>query len=313
MAALIASLVLANATTGPASNFETTLSTSASKSSAGIDRADQPPGQCLGGRQPLGQQRHPHRADPADRGGDQRRRAAVGHQPDLGEGEHEKCLLGSQYEVACQGQGHTDAGRRPVHDGDDRTRQRGDGPHRRLISAMIPVRRPPPRSTSSALMPAPELKPRPAPPRRTTLTRGSVAACSIASAIPASTGVVSELRLSGRSMVTDSTPSDSVTSRPATGASVAIRGIRHGPTLGDRGARPRGRLRRCERDGGDGVRADERSVDHGGTAERIACCRTGRHRARPARRDDPRGSGRRRGAHRPAVGAPRAADASKTR
>jgi len=91
----------------------------------------------------------------------------------------------------------------------------------RLASAMISLPGPPP-ATSSALMPAPEQKPRPAPPKRTTLTRGSVAACSIASAIPASTGVVTELRLSGRSMVTDSTPPDSVTSRPATDMIVAI-------------------------------------------------------------------------------------------
>ena len=62
-------------------------------------------------------------------------------------------------------------------------------------------------------MPAPELKPRPAPPSRTTLTRGSVAACSIASAMPASMAAVSEFRLSGRFIVTDSTPSLSVTER----------------------------------------------------------------------------------------------------
>jgi hypothetical protein len=49
-----------------------------------------------------------------------------------------------------------------------------------------------------------------------------VAARSIASAMPVITGTVSELRLSGRSMVTDSTPSDSVTERPATGVRVSI-------------------------------------------------------------------------------------------
>ncbi len=81
---------------------------------------------------------------------------------------------------------------------------------------------PPPSETSSALMPAPELKPRPAPPIRTTLTSGSVAAYSIASAMPVITGTVREFRLSGRLMVTENTPSDSVTSRPATGARVAI-------------------------------------------------------------------------------------------
>jgi hypothetical protein len=40
--------------------------------------------------------------------------------------------------------------------------------------------------------------------------------------MPANTGVVSELRLSGRSMNTDSTPSASVTDKPATGARVSI-------------------------------------------------------------------------------------------
>ena len=69
------------------------------------------------------------------------------------------------------------------------------------------------RAWSSALMPAPELKPRPAPPSRTTRTRGSVAACSIASAMPASMAAVREFRLSGRFIVTDSTPSLSVTER----------------------------------------------------------------------------------------------------
>jgi len=91
----------------------------------------------------------------------------------------------------------------------------------RLISAMVSVLDAP-RDLSSALMPAPEQKPRPVPPSRTTLTRGSVAARSIASAIPANTAAVSEFRLSGRSMVTDSTPSASLMSRPATGASVSI-------------------------------------------------------------------------------------------
>jgi hypothetical protein len=91
----------------------------------------------------------------------------------------------------------------------------------RLAAAMISDPRPPP-AKSSSLIPAPEQKPRPEPPRRTTLTSGSVAACSIASAIPFSTPVVTELRLSGRSRVTDNTPSESVTVRPATGASVSI-------------------------------------------------------------------------------------------
>ncbi len=70
---------------------------------------------------------------------------------------------------------------------------------------MISVPGPPLPETSSALIPAPELKPWPAPPRRTTYTRGLLAARSMASAMPASTGVVSELRLSGRSMITDNT------------------------------------------------------------------------------------------------------------
>jgi hypothetical protein len=56
-------------------------------------------------------------------------------------------------------------------------------------------------------MPAPELKPRPAPPSRTTRTRASVAACSSAVAMVSSIGAVSELRLSGRFNVTESTPS----------------------------------------------------------------------------------------------------------
>ena len=66
---------------------------------------------------------------------------------------------------------------------------------------------------SSSLIPAPDEKPRPAPPSRTTLTRGSPAACSSASAIPLSIAAVSEFRLSGRFSVTDSTPSASSTER----------------------------------------------------------------------------------------------------
>ncbi|CKR79568.1 Uncharacterised protein [Mycobacterium tuberculosis] len=92
----------------------------------------------------------------------------------------------------------------------------------RLASATVSVGGPL-AHTSSTLIAPPELKPRPAPPRRTTFTRGSVAAPSIASAIPASTGLVSELRLSGRSMVTDSTPSARVTARPGTIVRVSIR------------------------------------------------------------------------------------------
>ena len=62
-------------------------------------------------------------------------------------------------------------------------------------------------------MPAPELNPRPAPPSRTTLTRASVAARSIVSAMAVSIAAVSEFRLSGRFSVTDSTPSFSATER----------------------------------------------------------------------------------------------------
>ena len=53
-------------------------------------------------------------------------------------------------------------------------------------------------------MPAPELKPRPAPPRRTTRTAGSVAARSkVVGDAVSSIAAVSELRLSGRFSVTD--------------------------------------------------------------------------------------------------------------
>ena len=44
----------------------------------------------------------------------------------------------------------------------------------------------------------------------------------IASAIPTNTGSVSEFRLSGRSIVTESTPSARVTASPSTGARVSI-------------------------------------------------------------------------------------------
>ncbi len=60
---------------------------------------------------------------------------------------------------------------------------------------------------SSSLMPAPEQKPRPAPPMRTTRTRGSFAARSSVEANVCSIGAVSELRLSGRFRVTVRTPS----------------------------------------------------------------------------------------------------------
>ena len=134
-----------------------------------------------------------------------------------------KRFLRSQYDIAGQCDGYADAGGRSLHDGDHRVRQRDDGPDQAVDlqddfvgrDAAVP-------DMSSALMPAPELKPRPAPPSRTTLTPGSTAACSIASAIPVMTGLISELRLSGRLMVTDNTPSISVTSRPATGAREAI-------------------------------------------------------------------------------------------
>jgi hypothetical protein len=59
---------------------------------------------------------------------------------------------------------------------------------------------------------------RPAPPSRTTFTRSSVAARSSVSALPASMVSVSEFRLSGRFIVSDSTPSVSVTERPSTPA-----------------------------------------------------------------------------------------------
>ena len=63
---------------------------------------------------------------PADRSSDQRRGAAVGHQADLGEGKHEKRFVRSQYDIAGQGQGNPDAGRRSLDDRHDRMRQRGD-------------------------------------------------------------------------------------------------------------------------------------------------------------------------------------------
>ncbi len=66
---------------------------------------------------------------------------------------------------------------------------------------------------SSSLIPAPEENPRPAPPSRTTLTRGSVAACSKLEVMVLNIAAVSEFRLSGRFIVTDSTPSASSTVR----------------------------------------------------------------------------------------------------
>ena len=66
---------------------------------------------------------------------------------------------------------------------------------------------------SSALIPAPELNPRPAPPSRTTLTSGSVAARSRVSATVLSMASVNEFRLSGRLKVNDSTPPSKPTVR----------------------------------------------------------------------------------------------------
>ena len=118
--ALMASLVFANATTGPRTSVAITLSTSASSSSAGYTAVTRPAWNASAARNPFGQQRHPHRADPADRRGDQRRRAAVGHQADLGEGEHEIRLLRSEYDVARQRQRRADAGGGALHDRDHR-------------------------------------------------------------------------------------------------------------------------------------------------------------------------------------------------
>jgi hypothetical protein len=66
---------------------------------------------------------------------------------------------------------------------------------------------------SLSLMPAPDEKPRPAPPSRTTLTRGSVAACSKIEVMVRNIAAVSELRLSGLFIVTCRTPSTNSTSR----------------------------------------------------------------------------------------------------
>ncbi len=68
---------------------------------------------------------------------------------------------------------------------------------------------------SEAPMPAPELKPRPAPPIRTTRTLASSAARFSASVMVSNIGAVSELRLSGRLSVSASTPSSSATVRSA--------------------------------------------------------------------------------------------------
>jgi hypothetical protein len=87
----------------------------------------------------------------------------------------------------------------------------------RFASSMILVAElPPPLFWSSSLIPAPELKPRPAPPSRTTLTRSSLPARSTASAMPVIIASVSALRLSGRFIVIDSTPSTRATDTPWT-------------------------------------------------------------------------------------------------
>ena len=78
-----------------------------------------------------------------------------------------------------------------------------------------------PSPVSFTPIPAPELKPRPVPPSRATRTRGSVAARSNASARPSSTRGGQRLRPSGRSMVTDKTPSARFTMRPSTGVSTS--------------------------------------------------------------------------------------------
>jgi hypothetical protein len=71
---------------------------------------------------------------------------------------------------------------------------------------------------SSALMPAPLLNPRPAPPRRTTLTSGSVAARSSESPMVCNIAAVREFRLSGRLSVSASTPSSRDTARSSMAA-----------------------------------------------------------------------------------------------
>ncbi|CFS25168.1 Uncharacterised protein [Mycobacterium tuberculosis] len=61
-----------------------------------------------------------HGADAADRGLNQRRRAAVGHQPHVGVSEHEKRIVGGQYEVTSERQGDATADGWSLHDGNDR-------------------------------------------------------------------------------------------------------------------------------------------------------------------------------------------------
>ena len=128
VAALTASLVAACASGAPLASRPTILSTSAANSSSGRDVADQAGVVGLPRGERLGEQRHPHRAGPADGRGDRRRRTAVGHQPDPGEGEQERRGLGGHDEVGGERGRAADAGRHAVDRGHDRLGAARDGP-----------------------------------------------------------------------------------------------------------------------------------------------------------------------------------------
>ena len=120
VAALMACLVLRSATAGPRTSVATTLSTSASSSPAGCTAVTRPAcSASAAGIRSASSAIRIARIRPTA-AATRRRRPAVGHQPDLGEREHEIRLLRSEYDVARQCQRRADACGRALHDRDHR-------------------------------------------------------------------------------------------------------------------------------------------------------------------------------------------------
>src|SRR5215218_747297 len=103
-----------------------------------VDAVDQAPVERLGGGDPLGEQRHLEGARLADAGRDEGRRAAIGHQADVREGELEEGRLGGEHEVAGERQRRADAGSGAVDRGDDRLAHRAQADDDRVVDAVEP-------------------------------------------------------------------------------------------------------------------------------------------------------------------------------
>src|SRR5699024_9513952 len=159
------------------------------------DLAGQTPVEGIGGLQLLRCQRHPHGPMPTRRRGDECRGTAVGHEPDLGEREHEVGVLAHHHVVAGQGQRAADAGGGAGDCGD-----RGIGAS--MIDRMIAFAWP---SSMSSLDPAsprrsaPELNARSLPVRMR--AREFAAASATASPMARNVDWLSALRLWGRLIV----------------------------------------------------------------------------------------------------------------